>query len=66
MSVLEAKVQREKADVYVLWETAGLPGRSVNWNPFLLLLSRDLFSIGNFCWMFAKYRRKNLVKSKLG
>ena len=55
MSVLEAKVQREKADVYVLWETAGLPGRSVNWNPFLLLLPRDLFSIGNFCWMFANF-----------
>ena len=30
MSILETKVQREKADVYVLWETAGFPGHSVN------------------------------------
>lgn len=30
MSKLETKVLREKADVYVLWETAGLLGRSVN------------------------------------
>lgn len=30
MSILETKVLREKADVCVLWETAGLPGRSVD------------------------------------